>query len=473
MSNLKKLLFICLNLMIIAVPVRANDEGINHFINSIIQDNVEEVAIYLEADNSPDVRDDRGNLALVIAVSHKHLQIVRILLESQANPNLFSSMGITALMQAAQQKHLGIMRLLLQSGADINLQNPYNAYTALMYAVENNYVNGVQLLMDWQAKLNFQNKKAETALSMAQAHGYQDIVTILTANHESVPSPENVTPPFNQTRPIHPYPAPLAGNAAEYINKANYLAAQEHVYLAVEVLKEGYFATQKSTLLWKWFELTERVFNPLKIKNKKVTLTQRQPDSVFKQSWFGWLNQQRQYRYELAHPIPTLPLTEVNQVVEEYERLKLTLLDLGALLQKHIYATLSEEMPQMESLLSKYKAMVEDVKRTRYSYLSFDVFSPYLARTEQLVFLSENANLFSYGYSPEILQQAAQQLVLCAHQSLLLEAEPLVWKQFFNIYQIFKASLRKKTHFQELAILQKLSVKLTTRQALGPEIWWK
>ncbi|EDN67005.1 Ankyrin [Beggiatoa sp. PS] len=157
------------------------DEGVIHFINSIIQNQVEEVDIYLEGDNSPDIRDRQGNPAIVVAATYKRLRVVRILLEWQANPNLMSANGMTALMVAASRKHQSIMRLLLQHRADVNLQNPYNGYTALMYVIEKNYANGVQLLVDYRANINLRNTQGETALTIAQARGYDKIVDILLA----------------------------------------------------------------------------------------------------------------------------------------------------------------------------------------------------------------------------------------------------------------------------------------------------
>jgi uncharacterized protein len=448
------------------------DPGTIHFFNSIIQNHVGEVDLFLEGDNSPDLRDRQGNPAIVVAATYKRLRVIRVLLEWQANPNLMSANGMTALMVAASRKNQAIMRLLLQHRANVNLQNPYNGNTALMYVVEKNYANGVQLLVDYRANVNLKNAQGETALTIAQARGYEQIVDILLAG----PRRTNTGSGGTQRTDARSSTAPSQSSSTSihteaYLSQADALVNQGYLPTAFEVLKQGHRAIGQLVLLQKWFELAERLFNPLKIRQQNYTFSHPQPESAFNKSWFPWINRQDHVQYEKEHPIPVLLLSEVDQIIENYEQLKLSLIDLGTALEAHQNNIFSEEeLSQTEELFRKYQIMIEDVKRTRYDYLSFDVFSPYVGRTEQLIFLAETVNFFSSSYSPRILAQAIKQLVPCAHQDLIIEADPNVWAQFLKTYQILITIVG--SGFQQAETLKNLAQTLAEKQSLGPEKWW-
>ena len=60
-----------------------------------------------------DARDDGGNTALMLAVTHRQAQVVRKLLDSGADASLVNASGLTALQLAKQQEFTDIVQLLL------------------------------------------------------------------------------------------------------------------------------------------------------------------------------------------------------------------------------------------------------------------------------------------------------------------------------------------------------------------------
>jgi outer membrane biosynthesis protein TonB len=497
----------------------------------IVDNDIERVVNYLEGGNSPDIKDAMGNPALVVATTYNQMQMVGLFLDNSANPNLTNAKGMTALMVAIEKKYYSIMRLLLQYKTDVNVQNPQTGETALMYAVKQNDIETVKLLLGYQANVNLKNKVKTTAIQMAQTLGHTTIFQLLLNQQLATAPTEELKPIVNQpketkpvetkpietkpvetkpvetkpietkpvetkpietkpvetkpietkpvvTKPVTPKPAPLPptvtaaptlpANIAEYVNKVDYLVNQEHFELARKVLKDGYQATESLTILQKWLEIEERFFNPLKIKNKQRTLTQR---PQIPKTWNLWSNRQRQIQYESQNPIATLPLNEVDKIMQQYEQLKTSLTEFSNLLQKRIREGTASELRTTEELLTKQKMIVDDIKQTRRNYLSFDVFSPYLARAEQQMFLSEN--YLGFSHSSTILKQAVQTLAQCAHNQLIYGVDDTVIEQFFKVYSIFKKAVGKTLDFQEIVIIHALADELQKQQFMDMERWWK
>jgi hypothetical protein len=440
-------------------------------IQLIIAGKVTEVSDYLAAANSPDIIDEQGNPALLVAVSHQQLPIAKLLLEAQANPDVDDAAGMTALMLATHNQADDMMQLLLEQGANVNLQNRRNGYTALMYAVENNDMNAIERLLQYHADVNIRNYEGITPMEIAQARGYTDIFQKLLFSDWNVVSPDQ-TPSAAATKPATlPTTPPTNLAVTESLAKADYLLNQHQLRLAREILKDGYRATGNMTLLDRWLEVDQRLFTELKAKNQKRTLSQLASVSALPQSRNFLANRQWQIQYEINNPITTLPFTEVDQILEGYEQLKISLIELGTILQDKIREIASQELPATEKQWRQYQSMVNEVKQNRYDYISFDVLSPYLARAEQQIFLAENTSSLFSSYSPEILQQAVRTLAKTDHQNILFEAAPEVREQFFHVYGLFRDLAKGQIQMEELFIVQKLADKLRT-QGFTIEAWW-
>lgn len=116
-------------------------------LESFIQtDSYEDVAAYLEAGISPDIRCNAGRSALMVAVAFK-----------------------------AQK----VMRLLHEWKADVHQQSGFGQWTALMWAAHFGWKDGCQLLLEMGARIEDQNSAGQTALDIACHQGHTAVQTLL------------------------------------------------------------------------------------------------------------------------------------------------------------------------------------------------------------------------------------------------------------------------------------------------------
>jgi len=121
-------------------------------------------------------KDRDSNTALILAVERGEVEMVRLLLDRGANPNMRGNSEQTALLAATRASipvgpQLDIIRSLLDGGADIDAQDD-SGRTALMGAVLEDRILLLDLLLRKGASLNLRYLKRDTALDMADGHGY-------------------------------------------------------------------------------------------------------------------------------------------------------------------------------------------------------------------------------------------------------------------------------------------------------------
>ena len=121
---------------------------------------------------------DEGNFQpLIFAVNFGSVEIVRLLLEAGADPNI-NYEGSTLLATAAMNGYARITALLLESGARVN-ERYANESTPLMNAVFMDHASTVEAILNHEPNLSLENSDGMTALSIAQAQGYQQLVELL------------------------------------------------------------------------------------------------------------------------------------------------------------------------------------------------------------------------------------------------------------------------------------------------------
>jgi general secretion pathway protein A len=153
------------------------------------QGDQQEALRLLEAGAQPNVPDERGWTALMMATLHGHTSVVQLLLKKGATVNLSNSTGGTALMMAALQGQDSILQLLLDNGASVNTQDA-KGWTALMYAARNGYASTVEVLLSRGAEVNLKNDEGRTALMYATAKGHREAIHVLQ-NGKAVSSAVN------------------------------------------------------------------------------------------------------------------------------------------------------------------------------------------------------------------------------------------------------------------------------------------
>lgn len=82
----------------------------------------------------PDLRDGRGNTALLIAAQLGWSEGAELLLKRGANVNLANASGETPLIRAVQNRDLAMTRILLTGGADANRPDNAAGLSARDYA---------------------------------------------------------------------------------------------------------------------------------------------------------------------------------------------------------------------------------------------------------------------------------------------------------------------------------------------------
>ncbi|MEE8312989.1 MAG: ankyrin repeat domain-containing protein, partial [Myxococcota bacterium] len=95
-----------------------------------------------------------------------------------ASPDARSGKGNTPLMLAASRSHLDVVRVLLASEADVNLRNDRRG-TALIFAVESRSPEIVRALLAAGAKKRYRDREGQSAISLAERLGAQEIHEIL------------------------------------------------------------------------------------------------------------------------------------------------------------------------------------------------------------------------------------------------------------------------------------------------------
>jgi hypothetical protein len=277
-----------------------------------------------------------------------------------------------------------------------------------------------------------------------------------------------------------------------YIESASYLEQQNNPLVARQILKSAYQATKHISLLSHWLAMDEAMFLKLKQKHKRYSITRWKTEfkkKCLNQWHYGLHCSEYDRQKELAHQektaISTSALEEVRTVLNKYNQLKTSLTERQSLLDS--LEKSGEDSAKIKQMLAKHQALVNKVKRTRSDYLSFDVISPYLARTEQLVFISSIYNpkvssiltllpdkSLSKFRSIEKLREAAKIFANVADQEILLDSNSTVRKQFVGVLKNFK-EIAGPAQFKEFKPIKAIADKLKRgkERHLGAQRWWK
>ncbi|MGA7833268.1 MAG: ankyrin repeat domain-containing protein [Terracidiphilus sp.] len=150
--------------------IQANAQG-GGLITAAGKGDLVQVTALLNAKTDVNVKNYRGETALMVAAKNNHLDVVWVLLDAKADvdakmSNVKASWdkltrwgapseapGYTALMLASNQGYLGIVRALLDAGVDVNAKSA-DGYTALMAASRSNHLEVVRALLEAKADVD-------------------------------------------------------------------------------------------------------------------------------------------------------------------------------------------------------------------------------------------------------------------------------------------------------------------------------
>lgn len=126
----------------------------------------------------PNVRDDKGQVPLFVALRGESLKAAEALLaDPRVDPDAANAHGETPLMMAAMRGQVDWVRLLLQRGAAVNREG----WTPLHYAASGPSAAVVQLLLDRGAAIDARSPNGSTPLMMAARYGAIDSADLLLA----------------------------------------------------------------------------------------------------------------------------------------------------------------------------------------------------------------------------------------------------------------------------------------------------
>jgi ankyrin repeat protein len=180
------------------IDVNSRDElGNTALIAAAGQGYEELVSLLLSHGADVNAQSKDGTSALMAAAMSGSQSIAEKLLEGGAKINLKRGNGETALFDAVNAGHTTMVGWLLEQGADPNIQNQgtvkkYRGYTPLMYAAQHgisgqdtDWVAMINALLAHNAKPNITNINDDTALTIAERNGYEDIAALLSKHGAS------------------------------------------------------------------------------------------------------------------------------------------------------------------------------------------------------------------------------------------------------------------------------------------------
>jgi uncharacterized protein len=173
-SYIRKLVYLFTAIGFCSVIAGPNDA----FFQAVATDNASAISTLFLRGADPNVRDDRGQLALVLALRDGQFRAAdQLLSHPDLKVDLTNTAGETALMMAALKGRVDWMRRLLARGAAVDRAG----WSPLHYAAAGPGTAAVQLLLEQGAALDARSPNGTTPLMMAARYGSEDAARLLLA----------------------------------------------------------------------------------------------------------------------------------------------------------------------------------------------------------------------------------------------------------------------------------------------------
>jgi ankyrin repeat protein len=169
-----------LSVLICFSAVRAEDSV--SFFRAVGVDNASTVSSLLAAGFDPNARDEKGQVALFVALREESPKVVKALLAHPAlQVDATNAAGETPLMMAAMRGSIDAAVELLGKGAAINRPG----WTPLHYAASSPHTAMVRLLLDKGAAIEALSPNKTTPLMMASRYGSEEVAHLLMSRGAS------------------------------------------------------------------------------------------------------------------------------------------------------------------------------------------------------------------------------------------------------------------------------------------------
>ncbi|MBI2774876.1 ankyrin repeat domain-containing protein [Candidatus Dependentiae bacterium] len=118
-------------------------------------------------------------LHLFSAIKQEHLEQVKVAIKNHPSlVNMKDDKGNTALLIAAQGKTTDILDTLIKHHASINYQHPKSGQTALMLAAQNGRLENVKYLLKHDANAEIKDAHGKTVADYAKDSDNKDLIAL-------------------------------------------------------------------------------------------------------------------------------------------------------------------------------------------------------------------------------------------------------------------------------------------------------
>lgn len=175
----------------------ASTEADRNLLAAAKSGNIASITELLNSGANINIKDDKGETPLHLAVTGGFTSVASILLERGADAGLANMKGVTPLMIAAFKNYTDIVKLLITAKVAVDSESR-NGFTALMLASQAGNLEVIKLLLDSGAQIDKKTAQGNSALHSAVYGGKPEAVKLLIDNGADPNSP--VAP--NQTTPL-------------------------------------------------------------------------------------------------------------------------------------------------------------------------------------------------------------------------------------------------------------------------------
>ncbi len=175
----------------------ASTEADRNLLAAAKSGNIASITELLNSGANINIKDDKGETPLHLAVTGGFTSVASILLERGADAGLANMKGVTPLMIAAFKNYTDIVKLLIAAKVAVDSESR-NGFTALMLASQAGNLEVIKLLLDSGAQIEKNTAHGNSALHSAVYGGKPEAVKLLIDNGADPNSP--IAP--NQTTPL-------------------------------------------------------------------------------------------------------------------------------------------------------------------------------------------------------------------------------------------------------------------------------
>lgn len=130
----------------------------------------------------PDIVDNNGQNALMLAAFNGHTKIVKLLIEKKVPINAKANTGRTALMYASSGPFPKTVQLLIDSKAEIDIVDNVEHFTALMFAASEGQFEVVKILLQTGADAKLKDIDGDNAEAFARQNGHVAVADFIKNN---------------------------------------------------------------------------------------------------------------------------------------------------------------------------------------------------------------------------------------------------------------------------------------------------